>query len=161
MSDEDLATGEFPEVERRGRGSIYDEEKNPRARKSDTGWRYWGGWLYRHLVPAIAIVVAAIAVGRTQSDVDRQREGRAVAIDVLCGFGNGVAEAGRKALSGELAGQNPSRGLPQKAQTDYVRTITSSLLAESGFDDVKLIRSDGQLNCDALRIAAKAQPSNP
>jgi hypothetical protein len=86
----------------------------------------------------------------------RQAEGRAVAIDVLCGFGNGVAEAGRKALAGELQGQHSANGLPAEAQRDYVATITSTLLAEAGISAQGVLEPNGEVNCARLRVAAKA-----
>jgi hypothetical protein len=86
----------------------------------------------------------------------RQAEGRSIAIDVLCGFGNGVAEAGRKALAGELQGQDSAHGLPPDAQRDYVATITSTLLAEAGIRAQGVLEPNGEVNCARLRIAAKA-----
>src|SRR4051794_8741858 len=150
MAD-DPATGELPAVERRGHGhGMYDEEHNPRARASDKGWRYKLGWVYRNTLPLVCLAIAFWALGRTQSDVERQREGRAVAIDVLCGFGNGVAEAGRKALAGELVGQQPGRGLSKASQSDYIQTITSTLLAEAGIQGRDVIRPDGEVDCARL-----------
>jgi hypothetical protein len=156
VSDPDPTTHEFPAVERRGHGKLYDDTRHPRARASDGGWRYWTAWCYRMLVPAVAVVIAAIAVARTQGDVQRQKEGRAIAIDVLCGFGNGVAEAGRKALAGELRGQDSRQGLPEEAQRDYVGTITSTLLAEAGITARDVVQPDGTVACDRLRVVAKA-----
>lgn len=158
MSDPDPTTSEFPVVDRRGHGKLYDEIRHPKARRSDGGWRFWCAWLYRMIVPAVAIAIAALAVARTQSDVERQREGRAIAVKVLCGFGNGVAEAGRKALAGELRGQSPRQGLPREAQTDYVRTITSTLLAEAGITAKDVVQPNGQIDCPRLRVVAKTTP---
>lgn len=77
---EDPATGEFPAVERRGRGpGLYDEERHPRQRKSDGGWRYRLGWFYRHLVPALAIGVAAWAISTAQNATEKANHNAAVA----------------------------------------------------------------------------------
>jgi hypothetical protein len=73
----------FPEAERRGAGpGLYDEENHPRQRARDTGWRYWGGWLYRHLVPAVAIIVAAFAVNSATNATHRANHNAAVAKDL-------------------------------------------------------------------------------
>jgi hypothetical protein len=122
-----------------------------------------GMWLATCLT--IGVVLAGFTVLWTSAAVDshdaktaatRQTEGRAVAIDVLCGFGNGVAEAGRKALAGELVGQHQANGLPPEAQRDYVATITSTLLAEAGISAQGVLEPNGEVNCARLRVAAKA-----
>lgn len=122
----------------------------------------FGMWLATCAV--IGLVLAVFTVLWTATAVDshdaktaasRQTEGRAIAIDVLCGFGNGVAEAGRKALAGELRGQH-GQGISRSAQDDYVQTITSTLLSEAGIDARGVIRPDGEVACGRLRIAAKA-----
>jgi hypothetical protein len=122
-----------------------------------------GMWLATCLV--IGALLAVFTIMWTSSAVDshdaktaatRQSEGRSIAIDVLCGFGNGVAEAGRKALAGELQGQDSARGLPPDAQRDYVATITSTLLAEAGIRAQGVLEPNGEVNCLRLRVAAKA-----
>jgi hypothetical protein len=122
-----------------------------------------GMWLATCLV--IGALLAVFTILWTSSAVDshdaktaatRQAEGRSIAIDVLCGFGNGVAEAGRKALAGELQGQDSARGLPPDAQRDYVATITSTLLAEAGIRAQGVLEPNGEVNCLRLRVAAKA-----
>lgn len=75
MSDKiDPATSEFPEVERRGRGQLYRPDRHPRQRESDRGWRYWAVWLYRMILPAVAIAVAAWAVIVAQDATDAAKE---------------------------------------------------------------------------------------
>jgi hypothetical protein len=72
MSDEiDPTTADYPAVERRGRGpGLYGEESHPGQRARDARWKFWSGWIYRHLVPAIAIGVAAWAVLVAQDATD-------------------------------------------------------------------------------------------
>jgi hypothetical protein len=101
-------------------------------------------------------VRSAVDSHDAKTGATRQAEGRSIAIDVLCGFGNGVAEAGRKALAGELQGQDSARGLPPDAQRDYVATITSTLLAEAGIRAQGVLEPNGEVNCLRLRVAAKA-----
>jgi hypothetical protein len=89
----------------------------------------------------------------------RQQEGRAVAIDFLCGYSNGVADAGRRALAGTLKGER-GPGLPQKSQDDYVAILNQRLIDQVGVKaaDV-LIRSGpngGLIDCAKLSVAAKA-----
>lgn len=123
-------------------------------------------WVWQNGVPLVAIALAAIAVhgnsvaikGNTTL-IQRQAEGRSVAIDVLCGFGNGVAEAGRKALAGELRGQaQPGQrtGLPESAQRDYARTIALAVLQQAGLPASGLLQPNGQIDCTKLRVAARA-----
>jgi hypothetical protein len=123
----------------------------------------FGLWLVTCLMLGLMFGVGAVFL--TNSAIDshdaktaatRQSEGRSIAIDVLCGFGNGVAEAGRKALAGELQGQDSGRGLPPEAQRDYVATITSTLLAEAGIRAQGVLEPNGEVDCGRLRVAAKA-----
>jgi hypothetical protein len=123
----------------------------------------WGIFVFTILLLGVAFglgvafaVRSAIDSHDAKTAASRQAEGRAVAIDVLCGFGNGVAEAGRKALAGELVGQHPANGLPPEAQRDYVATITSTLLAEAGIRAQGVLEPNGEVNCARLRVAAKA-----
>lgn len=134
----DPATGEFPEVERRGHGpNLYDDGRHPRQRKSDHGWRYWLPWLYTHMVPAAAIVVAAFAVGaasdasskaehnakvaRDLSARNRQavvaiQEGRRAAIGESCVQDERIADVVRKALLGFGVGRPGNPAPPRVAE---------------------------------------------
>lgn len=117
----DPATTEFPAVERRGRGKLYDEERHPRQRRTDEGWRYKLGWVYRHLVPAIAVAVAAWAVSlaadasssaehnakvarelsaRNRDAVRAIQAGRRAAITESCTQDEAIADVLRRALLG-------------------------------------------------------------
>lgn len=153
-------------------GQRFDADNHPRQRKSDQGLRYWGGWLYRHLVPAVAVAVAAIAVAKTQGKVDRaefkadraesraaqQQEGRAIAIDFLCGGLSGVEAAGKKALRGELPGQR-GQGLPDAAIAEYNATISRRIIRQARVSPKGILdKRTGRINCDALAQAAKAHP---
>lgn len=72
MSEPDPSTAEFPVVERRGRGAgLYDEDRHPRQRSSDNGWRYWLNWVYVKLAPAICIIIAAVAVNSATNASDQ------------------------------------------------------------------------------------------
>jgi hypothetical protein len=44
---------------------------HPRRRSQDKGWRYWVPWTYRHLVPALAVAVAAWALINVEGDQER------------------------------------------------------------------------------------------
>jgi hypothetical protein len=127
----DPATAEFPVVDRRGLGKVYDPDRHPRQRASDAGWRYWIGWLYKHTVPALAIGVAAFAVhsssgatskaehnakvARELSAANRRalvaiQEGRRAAIGESCRQDERLADVVRKALLGFGVGRpgNPA-----------------------------------------------------
>jgi hypothetical protein len=123
----------------------------------------WGIFVFTILLLGVVFGIGVAFAVRSAIDSHdaktaaiRQSEGRAIAIDVLCGFSNGVAEAGRKALAGELQGQDSARGLPPEAQRDYVATITSTLLAEAGIRAQGVLEPNGEVDCGRLRVAAKA-----
>jgi hypothetical protein len=132
VSDEDLdpTTAEFPVVDRRGLGKLYDADRHPRQRHSDEGVRYWLGWLYRNTVPALAIIVAAFAVAaahdatvkashnaarardlsaRNRRAVVAIQEGRKAAVGESCKQDERIADVVRKALLGFGVGE---RGHP-------------------------------------------------
>lgn len=170
MSDDlDPTTAEFPAVDRRGHGKLYDDENHPKARKSDGGWRFWCIWLYHKMLPLVCLVVALVALGLAWTRVDRaefkaeraaqiarsQREGRTVAVDVLCGGVAGIEDAGTQALQGKLEGQN-GHGLPQRAIDDYVRTISRAVSRQAGVDARRVLKANGTIDCDRLRVAARA-----
>src|SRR4051794_7113484 len=150
-------------------GQRFDGDHHPRQRKSDQGLSYWGGWLYRHLVPAVAIAVAALAVAKTQGKVDRaelkadqakaaaarQSEGRGIALDFLCGGLSGVEAAGKKALRGELPGQR-GQGLPDSAIAEYNATISRRVIQQARVSPKGILdERTGRIDCEALSKAAK------
>lgn len=128
----DPAEAVYPHVDRRGAGpNLYDAERHPRQRKSDQGWRYWLGWVYLRLVPAGAIIVAAIAanaahtastqaehnakIARELSASNRRalvviQESRRAAIGESCKSDEQLADVVRKALLGFGVGRpgNPA-----------------------------------------------------
>lgn len=128
----DPSTAEFPPVDRRGAGpGLYDHDRHPRQRVSDAGWRYWMLWVYRLLVPAVAIVIAAVAVGAAHDATVRANAnavaarhlaaanrravvaiqvGRSAAIRESCQKDEALADVVRKALLGFGVGQpgNPA-----------------------------------------------------
>lgn len=130
MTEPDPTTHEFPQVERRGRGpGLYDDDRHPRQRKKDHGWRYWLPWTYKHMVPAIAIIIAAVAVGysadasstaeenakaakiNSASNARALREiqeGRRAAIRESCVQDERIADVVRKALLGFGVGTRDS-----------------------------------------------------
>jgi hypothetical protein len=122
----------------------------------------WGIYVFTILLLGAAFGVgAAFAI---QSAIDshdaktaaaRQAEGRRVAVDVLCGGVSGVEDAGKQALNGTLDGLH-GRGVPREAVRDYVSTISNAVILQAGVDARKVLKADGQIDCDKLRIAARA-----
>jgi hypothetical protein len=103
-----------------------------------------------------------------------QRAGRAIALQAICGFGNGVAEAGQVTIAGGMIQPPKFRrnlerlGLPSEkvraraarmSADRYARRIRRSVVRATGI--VGLVRDDGTLNCAALRSAARATPTTP
>lgn len=157
----------------------YNEDFHPGRRAEDQGWvPLWMRNLWRNTVPVVALGLAVWAVFGTQRDVidakqlaEAQVEGRAVAIDVLCGFGNGVEAAGKATLTAPiqpkefrlalerlgLPGGKVRRQAQLAAAEAYARSISESVANQVGPKAAaKVIKRDGSLNCPALRKAARA-----
>lgn len=124
-----------PSVDRRASTGT---DNHPRRRKGDTGWRYWAPWAYRQIVPAVAIIIAAVAVGYSadasstaesnaaaakKASIDNKRAvaaiqaGRKAAINESCISDERIADVVRKALLGFGVGQpgNPAPPAVAKA----------------------------------------------
>lgn len=132
-------------------------------------WRV--DWVWRRVVPVIAIVLALVAilglrgkVDRTQSQVDAQREGRRVALEVICGALYGVEEAGRLILLGELPPPAPptphvsreERDLRDRYARSYTSVINLRVLEAARIRGKQVFREDGTLDCDKLKDVAQA-----
>jgi hypothetical protein len=124
-------------------------------------------WLATCIVLGLIFAVATVFITNSVIDshdakaaADRQQEGRALAIDVLCGAENGVAVAGRKVLAAQLPGQR-GPGLPQSTQLAYAQEVTNSVLQQAQVHDPKLVLPDGQIDCKRLRVAARATHTSP
>jgi hypothetical protein len=99
---------------------------------------------------------AEVKAARAQDEAVRQREGRAVAIDFLCGGLSGVEAAGKKALRGELAGQH-GQGLPNAAIREYNATISRRIILQARVSPRGILdKRTGRIDCDALSQAARA-----
>lgn len=133
-------------------------DRHPRERERSGDFRQLSllgkaGWIWRNGIPLLALGLAALAVTGTQSDVDRQREGREVAVDVLCGGLSGVADAGKRTLEGRLPGL-PGPGVPRASEA-YARIISLSVIKQAGVEARDVLNRDGTINCERLKVAAK------
>jgi len=155
--------------ERRGEigGTRRPESHKPR-------WRHWlwrVDWAWRRLVPLLCIFLAAYAVwglsgkvDKTQSQVEAQREGRRVALDVLCGGLYGVQEAGRLILLGELPPPAPpspqlsssERMARERYARSYAQVISRRVLEEAQIDANLVLRDDGTVDCARLKVITAA-----
>ena len=135
------------------------------------GWRLFlwhAERVWQDVVPLIALVLAAIAVFGNQSDLERQKEGRGIAINVLCSVSNGTVDAGRLILTDKLPGTEPYRQPRSAAQRkaadayakSYGRVISEAVVAQAGVRADDVIRKDGTVDCDALKRAALAVPDS-
>lgn len=120
---------------------------------------------YRDVWLLLLSIVLVLMVLGLQTKVDRQREGRAIAINVMCGGISAVIEAGRATITGSSRSFSPEfeRNLerlgypPRKQRTQaanaaakaYAAAIAKSVQEESGVKD--LVRKDGSLDCARLR----------
>lgn len=157
---------------------------HPRERRGELGgvrkpdpdksaWRMWlwkADWAWRRVVPLACLGLALIVllgldskVDKTQLQVEAQREGRRVAREVLCGGLNGVEEAGRLILLGELpspAPQTPRFSRPERQRRDayaraYARVISDAVLKQAGVEAQNVIRPNGTIDCDELNRVAR------
>lgn len=129
------------------------------------GWRRLlrENW-YRDVWLLLVSLVLLLMVHGVQSRVERQREGRAIAINVMCGGISSVIEAGRATITGsstlspefernlERLGYPPERqrkAAARAAAKGYAASIAAAVQQESGVRG--LVRKDGSLNCERLR----------
>lgn len=145
-----------------------------------------GHHLWRDLMPLLALLLAFYAVLGSENKADRaelkataaqqaaasQREGRQIAIAVLCGFGNGVEAAGKASIAqpilpGRFRRNLEKLGLPperlraeraRKAGEAYARSISESVAEQASVKAEKVIQPDGSMDCNALQDVARATP---
>jgi hypothetical protein len=96
------------------------------------------------MVALTALIVATLA--GQDSRLDRQRDGRRIAIQALCGVQQGAIAAGRQQLL--------KYGLTKDAD-EYARTVAQAVERESGVPG--LLTPDGRLRCERLVRAGHAQ----
>lgn len=132
-------------------------EDHPHRRHGDS----LKGWIGEHWKTIVAslvcfylILVISNQVDENRARLDRQVEGRRVAVDVLCGLGSGVAKAGALTFSGKLPGLRGA-GNPT-AQAAYVDVIVASVADEAGVEARGLVLADGSIDCGLLRKRADA-----
>lgn len=143
-----------------------------------------GHHLWRDVMPAIAIAIACVAVFGLEDKVDQnavdattakrvaeaQREGRRVAVSIMCGGLRGVEDAGRLTLTDRLPGTKRYRrpSTPQERRrrrvyaNAYNRVISDRIADEAGTTGAEVIdgvvKRDGSIDCDALREASGTAP---
>jgi hypothetical protein len=137
-------------------------------------WRV--DWAWRRLVPLIALALACYAVvglsgkvDKTTDALQRQKDGRRVALEVICGSIKGVEDAGRRILTGTLpppASMPPPRSARERRLASqyaeaYSRVISESVLAQAGAKATGVLKADGSLDCDALKRATSVAQAVP
>lgn len=183
-------------IERWERGAPNGDYDGPERRGHS--WLWTAHQAFRDLAPVIAVGIAAIAVFGNEGKADRadlaasraelkaaraefkanqnmtqiqiQNQGRAVAIDVLCGGIAGVETAGRKILTDTLP---LPPGIPRQPRSRrerrinrsyaraYARVISDAVVSQiksPRFDPKTVLRRDGTIDCDELRVQARARP---
>jgi len=144
-----------------GAATAATRHRHPGRRRGDS-LRGWVSEHWKTVVVSIAffylLLVVTSQVDENRSRLDRQAEGRRIAVDVLCGLGSGVAKAGSLTFSGELPG---IRGKPNPtAQKAYADVIVASVANEAGVEARGLVLSDGSIDCDELSRRANAAARN-
>lgn len=147
--------------------------KHQRLAKLERAWQ--------DVLPAITLVIAMWAViingnqvSRAEVRIDQQAVGRQAAIGVLCGFANGVSQAGRKVIiSSDVEperfkqnllelGMYPDdqrRDRSEQAARLYVQLVTNSVIEQVGMK-AGLVKDDGTLDCERLSYVARARTRN-
>lgn len=164
----------------------------PRARRVAAEFWY-------ELVPLLALMIAGVALWLNSNKADKalvrataarqltvqQAEGRKIAIDVICGYQNGLGQAvratfsattriarqhtptGRKTL--ELLRFLQAHGGPSLRERDkqarqaaaaFLLVISRQVAKQAGANAKHVVRSDGTMNCTKLRKAARAGVSS-
>jgi hypothetical protein len=125
-------------------------------------WVRWSGAFWQNVIPLVALILAYLAIHGTESKVDRQAEGRGVAINVLCGGLRGVEDAGVAILKDELpdvphkAQTAAERDLRQRFAKSYSSIISESVVNQAGRPLENVLEPDGRLNCDRVIRASQA-----
>lgn len=133
-------------------------------------WRV--DWVWRRVVPLIALGLAGYAVWGLSGKVDankdaltRQVEGRRVALEVLCGGISGVEDAGRRILTDTLPPPAPTPsstpvGPELLARRNYAEAynlvISRRVIQEAGASARDVVREDGTIDCDVLKRESQA-----
>lgn len=135
-------------------------------------WFWRVDWVWRRVVPLIALFLAGYAVWGLSGKVDanqdaitRQVEGRKIAIEVLCGGISGVEDAGRQILTNTLPSPAPKASVtpsaPEKrAREDFAKAyalvISRRVIQEAGASAKGILRDDGTINCTTLKRESQA-----
>jgi hypothetical protein len=155
------------------RGTVGRSEDSLRDRRGGIIQRVW-----QNLVPLIAIGVAFYAVLGVESKQTRVNEGRAVSVDVICGYSNGLATAVGGAFRSPFLGSQTAQqrryqrnleklGGPsykerrlaaEKAARVFAAELSRSVAAEAGVVIAEVVRDDGTLDCDAMRRVTGTVP---
>lgn len=124
------------------------------------------------LAAALLALTISVAMAYTtlhnRSDLLNQRDGRRLALSVVCASTSAVIESGREVLTGTGAlpaplaalferygySERAARAAARLAAERYAREIAREVQRAAGRRD--LVRKDGSLNCERLTKAAGA-----
>ena len=159
-------------------------QTHPRRRVTDTGWYVLRDW-YRDLVPVLSVVIASIALIGLENKVERNREGRKIALQVVCAVASTQNEGARTILlasaalpgdkivgdfksgsfqvvSGPFAKFLEARGFPgprKRVSNAQAAAVAYALDTTAGIKQIanipNIVDKTGRLNCSALQKAAK------
>jgi hypothetical protein len=152
-----------------GGGSVTDGRRDDSRREAEAGVRQrtpralrWLGLFWQNAIPLLALALAFLAIKGTTSKLDRQREGRGVAINVLCGGLRGVEDAGVAILKDQLPNVPHRDQTAQEARLrerfaqSYAAIISKAVLDQAGRTLKDVLEPDGRLNCDRVVKASAA-----
>lgn len=156
--------------ERRGQPPVVEDKRGtvaPRGRRRSDHFRVAPGenW-YRDVILCVVCIFVFISLNNSDGAIDRVREGRALAIRVMCGATNATINAGRAQITGGSAGVPdklasfleahgyPPKGLREKqakvAANLYAQSISKGVLKTTGGEARGLVDPTGALRCDKL-----------
>lgn len=128
---------------------------------------------YRDVWLLLVSAFVVVAVLNSRDAVERQKEGRRVAVQAICGATSAVIEAGRATITGGATGVGgefernlralgyPPRKVRQRqamqAAEAYARTIAEGVRQAAGVNARGLVRRDGTLDCQRLQQVARTR----
>lgn len=147
---------------KKGREQDTAEEAREGVRQRAPRWLRALGIIWQNAIPLAALILAFLAISGTESKLDRQKEGRGVAINVLCGGLRGVEDAGVAILKDQLPNVPHRKQTQAEAQlreqfaVSYSSIISHAVTEQAGQPLKNVLEPDGRLNCDRVIVASAA-----
>ena len=133
----------------------HSKDNHPARRATDKPWRirlhkaycavrnalFGPSRAYRDIWLLVVTILVLFAVSSVESDVERQREGRELALRANCGFNQAIIDGGRLIISQSTEDEDFAN--------QYVEYIAASVTESSGIDNI-IDPDTAQIDCDRL-----------